>query len=42
VECVANGNPGCNSVSCSGACSLSCIGGCGGSCGNCSSVPSCP
>jgi hypothetical protein len=42
VECLANGNPGCNSANCSGACSLHCVGGCGGSCGNCTSAPSCP
>jgi hypothetical protein len=43
VACLANnGNPGCDSVSCTGTCSLSCTGGCGASCGNCASVPTCP
>lgn len=42
VECIASGNPGCDSVSCAGTCSLACQGGCGSSCGNCASVPACP
>lgn len=42
VECLASGNPGCNSVTCTGFCGLHCVGGCGGSCGNCARVPSCP
>jgi hypothetical protein len=38
-----NGNPGCNSVTCTGTCSIHCQGsGCNTSCGNCSAVPACP
>jgi hypothetical protein len=36
------GNPGCNSVTCTGTCSIHCIGGCGSSCANCAQVPVCP
>ncbi|MDP9149855.1 MAG: hypothetical protein M3O36_07965 [Myxococcota bacterium] len=44
VECIANGNPGCNSAVCVGACSSHCVGvgGCGGSCLGCAPVAACP
>jgi hypothetical protein len=46
VECFLaagpRGNPGCNSVTCTGVCAIHCDGGCGGSCANCATVSACP